>query len=188
MHTLKLALTSALVLVLLYITLGAGKAQNPSDAFGPGETLTYDVLWTVFRGGEVTAALREVGPPGHGTDQVTTTARSEGFVSLLFPVEDIFHANFNTQTLCSQSITKNIAEGRRRKDTRIVFDYARKLALLDERDLNQPQAPPKHAEFDIPPCVEDVVTGFYYLRRQPLEVGHTLELPVNDGSKLSGLS
>ena len=27
------------------------------------------------------------------------------------------------------------------------------------------------------------VTAFYYLRRQPMEVGHTIELPVNDGSK-----
>jgi len=27
------------------------------------------------------------------------------------------------------------------------------------------------------------VTAFYYLRRQHFEVGHTIELPVNDGSK-----
>jgi hypothetical protein len=74
-------------------------------------------------------------------------------------------------------------EGRRHKDTHISFNYARKLAFLDERDLTQPSAPPKHAEFDIPPCVEDVVTAFYYLRRQHLEVGHSIELPVNDGSK-----
>jgi hypothetical protein len=80
-------------------------------------------------------------------------------------------------------MVKKVNEGHRHKDTQIAFDYARKLALLDERDLNQPQAPPKHAEFDIPPCVEDVVTAFYYLRRQHLEVGHTVELPVNDGSK-----
>ncbi len=28
-----------------------------------------------------------------------------------------------------------------------------------------------------------MVTAFYYLRRQHLEVGRTIELPVNDGSK-----
>jgi hypothetical protein len=76
-----------------------------------------------------------------------------------------------------------VNEGRRHKDTRIIFDYDRKLALLVEHDVNQPEAAPKLAQSDIPPCVEDVVTAFYYLRRQHLEVGHTIELPVNDGSK-----
>jgi len=31
--------------------------------------------------------------------------------------------------------------------------------------------------------VEDIVTAFFYLRRQPLEVGKEVRLPVNDGSK-----
>jgi hypothetical protein len=76
-----------------------------------------------------------------------------------------------------------VREGHRRKDTLLVFDSIRKLALLDERDLSLPGAPAKHEEDEIPPCVEDVVAAFYFLRRQPFEVGHTIELPVNDGSK-----
>ncbi len=183
MHIPKLRLVSAFLVVLLLVTLAAGNAQSSNDPFTPGETLTYDVLWTVFRAGEVTAALRTYGQGKHDAYQVTATARSEGFVSLLFDVNNVFRATFNPQTLCSENIVKQVSEGRRRKDTQIVFDYGRKLALLDERDLSQPQAAPKHAALDIPPCVEDVVTAFYYLRRQPLEVGHTIELPVNDGSK-----
>jgi hypothetical protein len=172
-----------LLLVLLLITLAAGFAQNPHDPFTPGETLTFDVMWTIFRAGEVAATLRTSREGNRDAYEVSATARSEGFVSLLFNVDNVFRATSSSQTLCSESIVKKVNEGRRHKDTRIVFDYARKLARLDERDLNQPDAPPKHAEFDIPPCVEDVVTAFYYLRRQHLEIGHTLELPVNDGSK-----
>jgi hypothetical protein len=179
----KLRLVSALLLILLLITVAAGRAQNAHDPFTPGETLTYDVMWTVFRAGEVTSTIAAGTEGKHEVNQITATARSEGFVSLLFAVDNVFRATSSRQTFCSETIVKNVSEGRRHKDTQIVFDDARRLALLNERDLNEPNAPPKHAEFDIPPCVEDVVTAFYYLRRQPLEIGRTIELPVNDGSK-----
>ncbi len=153
------------------------------DPFTPGEKLTYDVVWSVFHAGEVTATLQRKVEGASDTYEVTTTARSEGFVSLLIDVDNELHAVFSPQTLCSDRIHKRINEGHRHKDTQIVFDGIRKLAILDERDLSQPGAPAKHAENEIPPCVEDVVTAFYYLRRQHMEVGHTIELPVNDGNK-----
>jgi hypothetical protein len=183
MHTPNPRRVFVLLFALLLITLAAGTAQNPHEPFTPGETLTFDVMWTVFRAGEVTATLRKSGEGEHDAYEATATARSEGFVALLFAVDNVFRATSSAQTLCSEGIVKKVNEGHRHKDTHIAFDYARKLALLDERDLNLPQAPPKHAEYDIPPCVEDVVTAFYYLRRQHLEMGHTIELPVNDGSK-----
>jgi hypothetical protein len=145
--------------------------------------LAYDVTWSVFRAGEGTATLRSTGAGSNDAYEVTTTARTQGFVSLLFDVNDEFRSLFSPQTLCSQRIVKKVNEGHRHKDTLIVFDTTRKLALLDERDLRHANAPAKHAENEIPACVEDVVTAFYYLRRQRLEVGHTIEVPVNDGSK-----
>ena len=183
MHTTKLGWVYGLLLGLLTLTLAVGWAQNPPEPFLLGETLTYDVTWTVFRAGEVTATVGTNRQGDHQVYEITTTAQSEGFTSLLFAVDNVYRAISNPQTLCSESIAKKVNEGRRHRDTRIVFDYTRKLALLDERDPSQPSTPPKHAELDIPPCVEDVVTAFYYLRRQKLEVGHSIELPVNDGSK-----
>jgi hypothetical protein len=171
----------ALLLILPLVVSVPLRGQNAPEPLIPGEKLTYDITWSVFHGGEVTSTLRSGGAPD--TYDVTTTARSAGVVSLLINVNDELHSFFNAQTLCSQRITKKINEGTRHKDTLIVFDYIRRLALLDERDLSLPGAPAKHAENEIPPCVEDVVTGYYYLRRQHLEIGHTIELPVNDGSK-----
>jgi hypothetical protein len=179
----KLRLACAILPVLLLLALAAESGQNPHDAFSPGEVLTFDVVWTIFRAGVVTSTLREVSQGNHENFEATATAQSEGFVPLLFNVDDVFRATSSAQTLCSEGISKKVNEGHRHKDTQIAFDYDRKKAVLNERDMNQPQAQPKHAESDIPPCVEDVVTAFYYLRRQKLEIGHTLELPVNDGSK-----
>jgi hypothetical protein len=183
MRDFQLRLVSLLVPMLLLIAHGRGMAQASQEPFAPGEKLTYDVMWTVFRAGVVAVSLGNAGEGKHSVYEVTATARSEGFVPLLFYVDNTFRATSNAQTLCSDSIDKAVNEGHRHKDTKIIFDYGRKLALLNERDLNQPSAPPKLAQFDIPPCVEDIVTAFYYLRRQHLEVGHTIELPVNDGSK-----
>jgi hypothetical protein len=117
------------------------------------------------------------------TYETVTTARSQGFVAVLFNVENEFHTVFDPKTLCSRGIHKKVHEGRRRKDTQIVFDGARRLAVLDEVDLNKPDLPPKHAENNIPACVADVVTAFYHVRKQPLRVGEVIHLPINDGGK-----
>jgi hypothetical protein len=174
---------------LLLIALGVSPfALHASDAvagspFAPGETLTYDVTWSVFPAGEVTVTLKPGEDRSPETYETVTTARSQGFVAVLFDVENEFHSVFDPKTLCSRGIHKKIHEGRRRKDTRIVFDAERRLAVLDEVDLNKPNSPPKHAENDIPPCVADVVTAFYHVRKQPLRVGEVIHLSINDGAK-----
>jgi len=158
-------------------------AQQKTSPFEPGERLSYDVTWSVFQAGTVSATLQSEAQGFKDSYTVTTTARSQGFVSLLFSVQNEFRSFFNPQTLCSERISKKIDEGRRHKKTEIVFDSQRKLAILDERDLTKPHEPPKHAENEIPNCVEDVVTAFYYLRRQEFQIGTPLHLPINDGAK-----
>jgi len=163
--------------------LNLGLAEEPAPPFAPGEKLTYDVTWSVFHAGEVSATLQSVNAGPKDAYEVTTTARSKGFVSLLFNVQNEFRSLFDPVTVCSHRILKGVNEGRRHKETAIVFDSDRKLAILDERDLSKPNAPPKHAENEIPSCVQDVVTAFYFVRRQNFQVGQPIRLPVNDGSK-----
>jgi hypothetical protein len=158
-------------------------AQEKTPPFEPGERLTYDVTWSIFHAGIVSATLQSDGQGPKDNYSVVTTAHSQGFVSLLFNVQNEFRSFFDPRSLCSERISKKINEGRRHKETEILFDSRRKQAILYERDLNKPQEPPKHAENDIPDCVEDVVTAFYYVRSQDIQIGKPLHLPVNDGSK-----
>ena len=173
----------AVVVTAGTLASGYSLAQEKVAAFAPGEKLTYDVLWSIFSAGEVSATLRSVDGSSKDAYEVVTAAHSQGFVSLLYSVQNEFHSLFDPESSCSRSISKTINEGRRRKETRILFDSQRRLAILDERDLSRPKDPPKHAENEIPPCVEDVVTAFYFLRRQNFQVGKPIKLPVNDGSK-----
>jgi hypothetical protein len=161
------------------------RADAQSVPFSVGETLTYDLTWQIFPAGTVTATLTRSGEGPQDSYEVRAVAQSRGFVSLLYGVQDEFRSFFDAETGCSERILKKISEGRRRKETQIIFDRLRKRAVLDEHDLARPGSPAKHVENEIPPCVEDVVAAFYYLRRQPFRIGEQIRLPINDGSMTS---
>lgn len=185
---MKVSWSSCGALIGMFLLLaGTGTSAQPNKErplpFTPGETLTYNVKWSIFPAGEVTATLTGDAHDAAGTYLVTTTARSEGFVSLLYKVQDEFRSVFNPETLCSAQISKRINEGGRHKITRITFDGGQGLAILDERDTEAKNKPPKHAEHKIPPCVQDIISAFYFVRSQPLHVGENIKLAVNDGSK-----
>jgi Protein of unknown function (DUF3108) len=178
----RFALQFAILAVALLVTVNAGEPAFPRP-FAPGEKLAYSVTWSVFEAGVVVATLQQTSAAPGGQDEIVTTARSHGFVSMLYALNDEFRSRLNPDTMCSYGISKRVIEGRRRKQTQIVFDGARQLAVLDERNLAKPSEPPKHDEESIPPCVQDVVSAFYFLRSQPLRVGDRIKVPVNDGSK-----
>jgi len=180
------ACLAPLLLLALSPSLYRSQAQDPAPLpFAPGETLTYDMSWGVFPAGQIVATLSSVANGQQDDYEVKATATSRGFVSLLYPVDDEFQSSFDPRTLCSERIAKRVSEGRRRLDTHIVFDSERKLAILDEHDLARLGVPAKHAEMEIPPCVEDVIAAFYDVRRLPLRVGEKFNLSINDGSKTS---
>lgn len=172
----------ALALSMSGVALATSPAPEPLP-FAPGETLTYNVTWSVFPAGQVVASLKQLGSGPQDDYEIDTTARSSGFVSLLFNIDNAYHSVFDPRTLCSREISKTINEGRRHKQTQIVFDSARKVAVLNEKDLSKPDHPVKKAENAIPACVEDIITAFYYLRRAPMHVGEQIRIPVNDGSQ-----
>ncbi len=171
----------------LALLSGLISAQTPASKvmapFAPGETLTYGVTWSIFPAGQVTASVGEVGSEPNDAYQINATAQSSGVVSLLYNIDNSYHATVDSKTLCSRQIEKTINEGSRHKQTHILFDSSKRVAILDERDMGKANHPLKHAENAIPACVEDIVTAFYYLRRQPMQVGGKISVPVNDGSK-----
>ena len=178
---LRVGLTA--LLLPAAVSAVAPAVDAPREPFAAGETLTYDLSWQIFPAGQVVATVLRSGEPARDSYEAKATAQSRGFVSLLYNVRDEFDSFFDPQTACSESISKRINEGRRHKSTRIVFDPKRKLAVLDERDLAAKDSPAKHDENAIPSCVQDVVSAFYFVRRQPFQVGHEVRLPINDGSK-----
>lgn len=172
---------------LVSLMLAGPRPASPQEEcrlpFAPGETLTYDVTWSIFPAGQVVARLTRLEGDSQGAFEVITTARTTGIVDLLFNVQNEFRSTFDPKTICSRRIWKWINEGRRHREMHIVFDPLRRMAVRDERDPTKPNAPSRHDENEIPECVADVVTAFYVVRRQPLRVGEQLLVPINDGAK-----
>lgn len=141
------------------------------------QKLVFSVQWHMLSAGTTTIILRRSGSLEH----LTSTADSQGLVNKIFPVHDVFQADLDPHTFCTHKIAKHSEEGSRRLDRKVVFDYARGKSQVDDTDLKSGKE--KHAEFDIPPCVTDVVSGFFYAGSLPLTPGFTHLFPVNDGGK-----
>lgn len=142
-----------------------------------GASYVLSVEWHLFTAGTATVSLSQSGQQEH----VTADAHSSGFVNALYKVNDHFEAFFDPRTFCSLHLNKHTEEGSRRRDTQVVFDYSRHKSVLDEKNLKDGQT--KHEENDIPSCVTDVISGFFYLASLPLAPGNVHTFPINDGGK-----
>jgi hypothetical protein len=149
----------------------------PGYRFPDGQTYVYGVEWHVFNAGTTRVTLRGDGQQ----QQVTASAASAGFVNSFYKVNDHAEATFDSHRFCSQRVFKHVEEGARAREIELNFDYPRGKSVLHERNLKTGEE--KHAENDVPGCVTDMVSGFYYLSSLPLQVGSTYAFLVNDGGK-----
>ena len=162
----------------------AGESFGPPQTklpFGPGEKLRYSVRWRLLQAGEAELSLTQEGDSGSRW-KATAKANSIGHVSNIYKVEDEYRATFHNPNFCSEGIHKTIHEGNRHREVTIQFDSQKKLALLRDRDITGATAP-KQDQFATPDCVYDILSAVYYVRTLTLEVGKSIEFPVNDGAR-----
>jgi hypothetical protein len=152
----------------------------PSSNYAfPNVEYVYSVQWGILHAGTSTVKLQR-SPAGV---RVAATADSAGMPDKFFKVHDLFDADVNPRTFCTSLITKQNQEGSRRRDYNIVLDYQHGKSRLDIKDLKTSET--KHAESDIPNCVTDVITGFFYVASLPLAPGYSEVFPVNDNGRMT---
>jgi hypothetical protein len=163
-------------------TIGAAPTAQilptpPNYRFPDGQSYVYAVEWHMFTAGIAKVTLQSEGAEQH----VIATAVSSGFVNALYKVNDHFEAFFDPRKFCSLRVSKHQEEGSRARQVELRFDYARGKSVEDEKSLKTGET--KHVENDIPTCVTDVVSGFYYMSSLPLQEGNSYTFAVNDGGK-----
>jgi hypothetical protein len=149
---------------------------SPSYVF-PSEKYTYSVQWRFFNAGTSTVKIQRSGSGEH----LTATADSAGFTDKIFRVHDIFDADIDPRTFCTQQVSKHGEEGPRRRESNVVLNYSRLRSEVNIKDLKSAET--KHSEFDIPACVTDIITGFSYVGSLPLAPGFSQTFPVNDNGR-----
>ena len=153
----------------------------PAYSYPDRQTFTYGVDWRLVNAGTITVHLDNV----NGERHISATADSTGTVALLYHVHDQLETFFNPQTNCSLSLKKHTEEGFRRLDSDVHYDYQRKKAVLDERNLKAKNQ--KHEEVDIPACVTNTLAAAYYVASQPMPIGAKFSFPSSDGGKAADI-
>lgn len=139
----------------------------------------YSVQWGFFHAGTSSVHL----DADKNGVRVTATADSSGMPDKFFKVHDRFEATVDGKTFCTSQVSKHNQEGPRRRELTIMLDYAHAKSRVELKDLKTSEV--KHADFDIPSCVTDVISGFFYVASLPLAPGYSETFPVNDNGKTS---
>jgi hypothetical protein len=179
-------------LSLLILSENPAAQQQPAATIGPlaqivtppanhrfpnGQTYVYAVEWHLFTAGTATVRI----DPASTEQKVTATADSVGVANMVYTVRDRFEARFDPASFCSTVVTKHSEEGSHKRDTEIRFDYPNRKSILKEKNLKTGES--KQVENDIPHCVTDVLSGFYYVASLPLKPGESYLFPLSDGGK-----
>lgn len=141
------------------------------------EKLVYDLSWT---GINVGTATQEIAEDGIGR-RIVSTARSNDWLSVFFPVEDLIESSFDRTRGPFPGMTRHYRlrtrEGRHQRDREIAFDQEKGVALYTDNRSGE------KAEIQIAADTFDIYGSFYYVRYLKLEVGRSIYVNILDGKK-----
>jgi len=151
-------------------------APQPQYTFG-NQKFVYSVQWHFLTAGTSTVEIQHAGSGA----RVLATADSAGMPEKMFRVHDLFSASLDTRTFCTRHIEKHNEEGKKQYEETVALDYPHGKSRVDIKNVKTAEM--KHSEFDIPSCVTDVISGFFYVASLPLAPGYSEIFPVNDNGK-----
>lgn len=147
--------------------------------FNTPEKLVYDLTWAGIKAG--TATLEVVNDKD--TTRIISTALSNEFVSVFYPVNDrvetrIHNAKSDSGLGLPQVYRIQLSEGKRKRDKEVFFDHEKKEVTYINYLENEKK------KFQIEQNTFDPLSSFYYVRMLALEVGKSVFVEIFDNRKL----
>jgi hypothetical protein len=164
------------VLVAAIVANAENTARLPAQ-----ETLTYGIEWRLISAGIATLNLKQSPPPANQGWSANLRLESAGLVSKLYKVIDLYRSNYEGN-FCTTDTFLDAKEGKRHRETTVKFDRSTAKASYLEKDLVK-NSIVKQTEVAIPPCVKDILGGFYHLRTLQLQPGQSATVRMSDGKK-----
>ncbi len=142
--------------------------QIDNDSFGTGEILEYRVHYGFINAGE--ASVR-VSPKIHTVNnrpcyEVTAFGKSVGAFDWITRIRDTWQSYIDTSAMLPHRFRAHIEEGKYRKDETVYFDHTAHTIRSVEKDEAT-------KDFHMPANVQDVVSGYYFLRTIDFNRLHT---------------
>jgi hypothetical protein len=177
------------VLLVLVAALGAlaevpastaqptGTRREAAVPFRVGESLTYDVTYSSYlvAGTAVTTVQDKRATPGATSYYIVVEGRPVPMLASLYRLYYKMDTLLDSATLLPHRGSMHAEEGNRRRTALTRFDRTARKGFFEVQT-----EPGGRLEFDIPPQVQDGLSGLYVLRSMPLKPGDAFTLPVAD--------
>lgn len=146
------------------------------------ETFLYDLRWMGIKAGEARLEFIEDGD----SLRIVSRAESAKWLSVFYKVDDRVESVVARKDnpgkgaghWVALSYRLRIREGRYRRDKELVFDHENGKVLFSDHIEKRKETYP------VPEDTFDPLSGFFLLRKRPLEVGRPVDVTIFDSNKV----
>lgn len=159
------------------------RIARPSQELLVGERLGFTGRWFALPVGKGWIEVKErLELDGRQVYHVQAEGVSTDLLAKLYPIRDVLHSYLDVQTLQPVRFEKSQREGHYRAEEVVTFDYLRLVAQYES--LLHPERRDRTKTVPIPADLHDLISAFYWLRRQPLEPGRPLVVNIYSDEKV----
>ncbi|KAA5549444.1 DUF3108 domain-containing protein [Adhaeribacter rhizoryzae] len=159
----------AILLFLVVLVIASGFVMNDTlrrveqDSFSTGEVLRYKVHYGMINAAE---AVIDIDPNiqrinNRACYKANVYGKTVGSFDFFLRIRDTWRSYIDTTAILPIRFHRNIEEGKYRKKEYVNFDHYRNLAVVEDKKGTE--------TFKIPQNVQDIVSGFYYMRTLNLD-------------------
>ena len=146
-----------------------------NDSFVAGEYFEYRVHYGLLSAAEAKVNVSPIIQTVNGRPcyKIDVFGRTVGAFDWITTIRDNWRSYVDTTAIVSQKFYVNIVENKYRKEETVVFDHPNNKVRSEETD--------EKLSFNTPDNVQDVVSGYYYLRTldySKLEPGDVVSVPT----------
>lgn len=159
-----------LLLFFVGVFVSAGNPQNgyrsvTTKSFEEGEVISYRVHYGFITAGEATMVVDDKIHELNNRPcyKIDVYGRTSGIADKIFGVKDNWGTFLDTAAIVPHKFYRYIEEGNYRKNEVVNFDQLSKKAVVNKLDKKTRKVKEVH-EFETPKNVQDLVSGYYYLR------------------------
>jgi hypothetical protein len=155
------------ILLLLVVLSGFALKDTmrtiPNESFSKGEILKYKVHY-----GPITAAeaVIDISPNLHRVNdrpcyRATVYGKTNSSFDIFHRIRDTWQSYIDTSAILPQRSFRNIEEGNYRKRETVDFNHSNNTAFVEKKKKSKNK---ETASYKVPDNVQDIVSGFYFLR------------------------
>jgi hypothetical protein len=159
------------------------------DAFTDGEVLTFDIRYGfIVAGSAKMKVFEKKDKENRQIYHLQTTAKSSSTFSWIYRVKDEVNSYVDYEKFYPFRFEKKLREGGYEADLFTDYFPGDSLAKVESIRYDDGKVRKrKNYEVTVPPYVQDILSSFYYIRRQDLEVGKSVYMSNHEKKKVYNL-